>query len=341
MMGLLDHLLGTGLLAIAVGPGDGLAVPVRASDVAESVDWTFNLLLFVSIFFIVLITGLALYFVIRFRDRGDRALGKGPSHSMALELIWTIIPSLLVLVIFYSGFKGFMQMSLPQANSYEIMVTGQKWSWEFTYPNGFVDKDLHLPVDREIRLVLTSTDVIHSLFIPAFRVKKDVVPGRYNKLWFRATKPGTYVVTCAEYCGTGHSDMSAQVIVHPPGEFEQWLRLASDFISSMPPVKAGERVFQTRGCTQCHSVTGVAGIGPTLKGVFGETVQLKGGERTEMDEDYIRESILNPQAKIVQGFEPVMPTFQGRIKDKEIGVLIAYIKSLGEGGDEAPAEGEK
>ena len=338
MMSLLDHLFG----AIAVaGPGDGMSLPVRAADVAESVDWTFNYIFFVSVFFFVLITALAVIFVVKYRYRGDRELGDGPSHSTALELTWTIIPSILVVVMFYSGFKGFMQMNLPQQNSYEILVNAQKWSWEFTYPNGYVDKDLHIPVDREIRLVLSSNDVIHSLFIPAFRVKKDVVPGRYNKLWFKATRPGTYTLFCAEYCGTSHSNMLAQVVVHPAGEFEQWLTLASDFIAAMPPVEAGERVFKTRGCTQCHTTDGNRGIGPTLKDAFGHEATMSDGSKVVVDEDYIRESVLDPQAKVVQGFEPVMPTFQGRIKDKEITVLIEFIKSLSSGSHEATQEGQQ
>ncbi len=326
--------LGT-MLATAAGaelkPDDasGLSVPVRAADVAHSVDWTFNFILGVSVFFFVLIVGLTIFFVIRYRHRPGYEAKGGASHSTALELTWTLIPSVLVIVMFYSGFKGYLEMNMPQANSYEISVTGQKWSWEFQYPNGYVDKDLHLPVDQNVQLVLKSKDVIHSLFIPAFRLKKDVVPGRYNKVWFKADKPGVYTIYCAEYCGTAHSDMLANVVVHEPGGFESWLKEASDFLSTLPPAEAGERVYQMRGCTQCHSVTGAAGIGPTLYQSFGREEELDDGTMIVVDENYIRESIIAPRAKSVKGYDRnAMPTYQGTISDEEIDYLIAYIKSL-------------
>jgi cytochrome c oxidase subunit 2 len=306
----------------------GMTVPERAAEVAHAVDWTFNFILAVSVFFTVLITALMVYFIIRYRRGKVKGPERSATHSLPLEVAWTLIPSALVIVMFFSGFQGYMKMNLDSQNAYEIMVEGQKWSWAFTYPNGYVDKDLHLPVDRDIRLVMTSSDVIHSVFIPAFRVKKDVVPGRYNKLWFKPTKPGEYNLYCAEYCGTSHSDMLAKVIVHEPGGFEKWLRDASDFISELPPAEAGRRVFETRGCTQCHSVDGSPGIGPTLLGKFGAQEEMASGETIVADENYLRESILRPQAKIVAGYDAVMPTYEGRLDEDEIRVLIEYIKSL-------------
>jgi cytochrome c oxidase subunit 2 len=198
----------------------------------------------------------------------------------------------------------------------------------FGYPNGYVDENLHVPVDTPVRLVITSDDVIHSLFIPAFRLKKDAVPGRYTKMWFRATQPGEYQVFCAEYCGTSHSDMLAKTVVHPPGEFEKWLENASNFLDKMSPAEAGEKLFKQRGCTQCHSIDGTRIIGPTLQGAFGHEVALTTGQKVLFDEDYARNSILNPQAQIVAGFDPVMPTYQGRLKDREISAIIEYIKTL-------------
>lgn len=327
-MHLWTRLLGAVQAAPSSAERSGLTIPDRASDVAYAVDWTFNFILAVSVFFFVLISGIMLYFIIRYRRRKGVDAEKTSTHSLPLELTWTLIPCALVLVMFYSGFQGYMQMSLDSQNAYEIQVTGQKWSWTFTYPNGYVDKDLHLPVDRKIRLVLTSKDVIHSLFIPAFRVKKDVVPGRYNKLWFTPTKPGEYNLYCAEYCGTSHSDMLARVIVHEPGGYETWLAEAADFIGKLPPVEAGQRVFETRGCTQCHSVDGSAGIGPTLAGSFGKQETMASGETVTVEENYLRESILRPKAKVVAGYEPVMPTYEGRLDEDEIRVLIEYIKSL-------------
>ena len=168
-------------------------------------------------------------------------------------------------------------MATPPANAYEILVDGQKWNWSFTYPNGYIDSNLHVPVDRPIRLVMSSQDVIHSLYIPAFRVKMDVVPGRYAKAWFEATEPGEYDLFCAEYCGTSHSDMIAHVVVHPVGEFETWLEKASNFLETMTPVDAGRKLFQVRGCAQCHSMDGSAKTGPTLQGVFGRAEQMHVG----------------------------------------------------------------
>jgi cytochrome c oxidase subunit 2 len=181
---------------------------------------------------------------------------------------------------------------------------------------------------------MSSADVIHSLYVPAFRIKRDVVPGRYAKAWFEATEPGEYDLFCAEYCGTSHSDMVAHVIVHPPGEFEVWLEKASNFLETMSPVDAGRKLFQVRGCTQCHSMDGSAKTGPTLLGVFGKVEQMADGSSVTVDENYIRESILEPTARVVAGFDPVMPTYQGRLKDEEIMAIIAYLKAPAGGSQE-------
>jgi cytochrome c oxidase subunit 2 len=310
-------------------------MPPQVSTVASEVDFLFYLILGISTFFFVLIVALMMIFIIKYRRRPGHEVEESPSHNTALEITWTVIPVIIVIIIFVVGFKGFLNMVTPPANAYEVLVEGQKWNWEFTYPNGYVDPNLHVPVDRPVRLVMKSSDVIHSLFIPAFRIKNDVVPGRYSKAWFEATQPGEYDLFCAEYCGTSHSNMIAKVIVHPAGEFESWLLKASDFLATMTPVEGGRKLFQDRGCTQCHSVDGTPRVGPTLDGVFGKTETMASGESLVVDENYIRESILEPAARVVNGFEPVMPTYQGRLRDKEIDALIAYIKSLG-----ADPEGE-
>ncbi len=309
---------------------DGFWLPGQASTVAPEVDGAFYFILGVSAFFTVLIVAVTVYFLIRFRARPGHRAEKSPSHSTTLEITWSIIPAILVVIMFFYGFRGYMAMYTPLNDPYEIIVTGQKWSWLFTYPNGYVDGDLHIEAGQNVRLVMQSDDVIHSLFVPAFRVKKDVVPGRYNKVWFTATVPGTYPLYCTEYCGTSHSDMNASVIVHPEGEFEAWLEEASDFLSRMPPAEAGQLLYRQRGCTQCHSVDGKAGIGPTFKGLYGGQDILVDGTRVDVDEDYIRESILYPQAKLVAGYDPVMPTYQGRLKDAEITAIIEYMKTLAE-----------
>ncbi len=324
------HLAKMLLARIAMGPepdGGSFWMPPQVSTVAHSVDWLFNFILAISVFFFILIVVVMVVFVIKYRRREGQTAEASPSHNTALEVTWTAIPVVLVVIIFFFGFKGFLDMATPPANAYEVLVEGQKWNWTFIYPNGYSDSNLHVPVDRPVQLVMSSADVIHSLYVPAFRIKMDVLPGRYTKAWFEATEPGEYDLFCAEYCGTSHSDMLAHVIVHPVGEFETWLEKASDFLETMTPVDAGRKLFQMRGCTQCHSMDGSAKTGPTLLDVFGRTETMVGGASVVVDENYIRESILEPNAKVVAGFEPVMPTYQGRLKDAEIMAIIEYLKA--------------
>ena len=328
-MSLTTRLLGLLAGGVQSKPDGGFWMPEPASTGAPAVDNLFHFILWLSVFFFALIVGLMVLFVVRYRRRAGREEPEpSPSHNVALEVTWTVIPLLLVFVIFVWGFKVFLDLNTPPANSYEVLVTGQKWKWLFTYPNGHVDENLHVPIDTPIRLVMTSEDVIHSFYVPAFRIKRDVVPGRYAKAWFRATRAGEYQVFCAEYCGTGHSDMGTHVVVHEPGGFERWMTEVADFLNKLPPAEAGERLFKARGCAQCHSVDGAAGVGPTLKGVFGHAVPLADGRSVTADEDYVRESILEPQAKVVAGFQPVMPTYKGKLKDQEITAIAEYMKTL-------------
>ncbi|RMG45024.1 MAG: cytochrome c oxidase subunit II [Acidobacteria bacterium] len=314
--------------ALLLGAAPGPFLPEQASDVAREVDFAFYFLTGVSAVFFVILVGATLWFMWRYRARPGREPEPSPSHNTALELTWSIIPAILLVMMFWYGFKGYMDMYVPPVDAYEINVEGQKWAWSFQYPNGYIDNELHLPAGRDVTLVLTSKDVIHSLYIPAFRVKRDAVPGRYNKVSFRAIKPGEYTLFCAEYCGTSHSDMLAKVVVHEPGDFERWLKRASDIVGRMPPAEAGELLYQKRGCKQCHSTDGSPGVGPTFKGIMGRRRVLTDGSEVVVDENFIRESILYPQAKVAAGFDPVMPTFQGRLKDEEIDAIIAYLKTL-------------
>lgn len=304
-------------------------MPPQASTVSPQVDWLFDLIFWIALFFFILIAGLLTLFVFLYRRREGHRPGPAPDHSMPLEITWTVIPLLLGILIFYLGFGIFMDMSTPPANAYEVLVTGQRWKWLFTYPNGYVDENLHVPVDRPVRLVMSSEDVIHSLFIPDFRVKMDVVPGRYTKTWFQATRTGDFLLTCAEYCGTSHSDMSALVVVHEPGGFEVWLEKASNFLDTMSPAEAGEKLYKRSGCSQCHSVDGKSGTGPTFLGLYGSSQPVRGGGTVVVDENYVRESILDPQASVVAGFDPVMPTYRGRLKDREISAIIEFLKTRG------------
>jgi cytochrome c oxidase subunit II len=228
-------------------------------------------------------------------------------------------------------------MTTPPRNAYEVSVTGQKWNWLFTYPNGHISDELHVPVDRPVLLTMTSEDVIHSLWIPAFRVKMDVVPGRYTRTWFEAHTPGTYPLLCTEYCGVGHADMLSKVIVHPSGRFETWLEAASNLLDTMPPAEAGELLSQRLGCIACHSLDGSSGIGPTFLDLYGRTVTTRDGRQLIADDNYIRESIIDPMAVLTAGYDPVMPTYAGRIKDQEITSIIAFLKSRSQFAEEEPA----
>lgn len=304
--------------------------PSSSSTVAPGVDSLFYLILGISFVFFVLIVAAMTYFVWRYRRRDGISPGHMAHHNTTLEVTWSVIPGLILVVIFYKGFTGYLDQRTPPADAVEIQVIAKKWSWAFRYPNGHVDTELHLPVATPVKFRLQSDDVIHSFFVPAFRVKMDCVPGRYTTAWAEATQTGEYVLFCAEYCGTRHSDMLARVVVHESGEYESWLAKASDFLNTMTPEAAGKLLYQRRGCVQCHSDDGSAkaGGGPSFKGTYGSSQPLTDGSTVVVEDNYIRESILNPMAKVRGGFRPVMPTFQGQLKDAEIDAIIAYIKSL-------------
>ena len=300
----------------------------QASTFAGDVDWLFYAILWISVFFFFLIVGLASVFVVKYRRREEGEVGKGPAHNTRLEIVWTVIPIVLVVGIFWVGFKDFVNLRRAPKGAYEIQVTAGKWNWSFTYPNGYVSDVLHVPAGKPVKLTMTSEDVIHAFYVPAFRQKRDIFPGRYTTAWFETNKTGKWRLYCAEYCGSKHWSMVTDVVAHEPAEFETWLQEASNFLDKLPPAQAGERLFVQRGCTQCHSIDGKAGIGPTLAGFFGQERVFADGSRGIADEDYVRESILEPKAKVLAGYEAVMPTYQGRIRDKEITALIAYFKKM-------------
>jgi len=314
-------------LAAATDGEGGFWLPAKSSTVAARVDFVWDFILWISVFFFVLITVLMAVFLVRYRGRRGRGVDSTVDHNTALELTWTIIPTLIVVAIFWFGFEAYLDMATPPTNAFQVNVTGQKWKWLFTYPNGHVDEELHVPVGTDVVLTMTSEDVIHSFYVPAFRTKKDVVPGRYTKLWFNAKAPGEYQVFCTEYCGTDHSKMLAKVVVHEPGGYETWMADASNIHGKYTPVEAGEILYKRFGCNACHSLDGANGIGPTWKGAFGKQEVMRDGTRVDVDENYIRESILEPQAKVVAGYDPVMPTYKGRLKDQDLTAIIEFIKS--------------
>ena len=303
-------------------------LPGQASEMAGHVDASFHLVYWVSVFFFALITFLLVFFVVRFRQRPGYEQQPAAEHNTPLEVFWSVIPTLIVIGLFWSGYRTYMGMTVAPQNTYDILVTGQKWNWQFTYPNGYVDAELHVPVGTAIRLTMSSQDVIHSFFAPDFRVKRDVIPGRYTSVWFTPLRTGEYDIFCAEYCGTNHSKMLSKLVVHERAAFEAWLAEASNFLARMPPAEAGAMLYNVRGCKQCHSLDGAAGTGPTFKGLYGTRAALAGGQSVEVEENYLRSSILEPQAQVVAGFEPVMPTYRGRLKDEEITAIIEYLKTL-------------
>ena len=318
-----------GALSGFAAKGGGFWLPEAASVTAEPVDRLFNLVLWICVFFFVLICALMAIFVLRFRQtrKGEDALSQ-ETHNTPLEITWTAIPLVLVIVIFWMGFRGYMDLTTPPGDAMAVQVSAQKWSWLFSYPNGVSSGELYVPADTPVVLTMSSSDVLHCLYVPAFRVKQDVVPGRYSKLWFKPTRIGEFQIYCAEYCGKGHSEMLSKVKVLSQADYDKWMDAEGNFIDKMPAPEAGAKVYQKYGCKQCHSVDGTPMTGPSFKGVWGHTQPLRDGSSVTVDENYVRESVLQPQAKVAAGFEPVMPTFQGKINDREIGVLIEYLKTL-------------
>lgn len=302
--------------------------PQPSSSAAADVDRLFYFILVICLAFFAIIVGVMVTFLVKYRVSRVAGPQPSPAHNTWLEIVWSAIPGVFVAVIFFWGFTQFLDMRQPPDGAYEIRVTAKKWIWSFKYPNGHIDSDLHIPVDRPVRLVMSSDDVIHSLYIPAFRLKTDVIPGRYTSMWFEANEVGEYPLFCAEYCGTQHSKMLANVVVHRSGTFQSWLKNAANFLKELPPVEAGEILYQRRGCIQCHSIDGRAMTGPSFKDVYGTQQEMASGESQLVDENYLRESILEPQAKVRAGYKPVMPTYQGQLKEEEIDALIAFIKSL-------------
>lgn len=305
-------------------------MPVDASVTASDIDWLYMFMVWGSVIFAGGIFAAMVYFVTKFKatSREANELSEPSSeHNTALEIGWSVIPLLICIALFVWGFQGFVNLRTPPKGALEIHATGQKWRWLFQYPHGTEDV-LHVPVDRDVRMIIQSADVLHSLFIPNFRVKMDAVPGRYTDLWFRATKTGEFPVLCAEYCGTSHSDMLTKVVVHEPGGYEKWQKDVIKQLENVPLPMLGKMQYDKQGCAACHSLDGSRGIGPSWKAIFGKTEKLSGGASVVVDENYIRESIVDPAAKIVEGYAPSMPTYQGKLSDRQLSGVIEYIKTL-------------
>jgi cytochrome c oxidase subunit II len=300
--------------------------PEQGSTVAESVDWLYVFLVALTIFFGVAISLAIFYFAMRYRRRSDDEYPDQIEGSHKLEALWIGLPFVLVMIIFWWGASVYFTVFRLPTDPLDVYVVGKQWMWKFEHPDGQREiNELHVPMGRRIKLTMGTEDVIHSLFVPAFRVKADVVPGKITQVWWEPTKPGKYELYCAEYCGTRHSGMIGYVVVQEPAEYQAWL---SGGGGGGTLASTGSKLFQQFACDSCHKPD-QTGRGPALEGKFGSQQALQSGGTVTVDENYIRESIVNPRAKIVAGYDPVMPTFQGLVSEEQLLQLIAYIKSLG------------
>lgn len=304
------------------------AIPIRppaASSIAEGVDQLHYFLTAITLFFTVLIFGVIFVLMLKYRRRSEDEVPTETQEHLLLEITWTVIPSLICVVIFVWASALYVQNARPPAASTEIFVIGKQWMWHIQHPEGPREIDeLHVPVGVPIKLTMTSQDVIHDFYIPAFRVKKDVLPGRYSSLWFQATETGTYHLYCAQYCGAQHSMMIGWVYVMTPSDYAAWLTSASNNESM---AAQGERLFTKLGCSTCHVSDG-AGKGPSLAGMYGKEEKLKDGSTRLVDESLIREAIVNPNSVVLPNYPPIMPTFKGQVDEDQVMQLIAFVKSL-------------
>lgn len=300
--------------------------PEQASTFAWQVDVLYVYLIAVSLAFTIPIVVAVFFFGLKYREKTKFAAGAEIHGSMVLETAWSIVPFVVSMTIFLGGAIVFFNQYTPPDDAMEIYVVGKQWMWKAQHETGQREiNELHIPVGRNVKLTMTTEDVIHDFYIPAFRTKADIVPGRYSYLWFNATKPGKYRLFCAEYCGLNHSGMGGWVYVMEQRDFDNWL---SGNVSGQTPVEEGRDLFANKlGCASCHA-GGPAQRGAKLENVYNTDVKLVGGATVKADEQYIRNSILNPAAQVVEGFQPIMPTFKGQVTEEQLNSLIAYIKSL-------------
>lgn len=318
--------------------------PDQASTFAPQVDRLYSVLILLALLFAVPIATLIIYFAIRYRRGAEVDRSNAITQSTAIELTWIAVPLALALGVFTWGARLYVNIYNVPASGMDIYVVAKQWMWKVQHPTGQREIDeLHIPVGQTVRLTLISQDVIHSFYVPAFRLKRDVLPGRYTTAWFQATKPGVYHLFCAEYCGTDHSRMGGSIIVMEPQQYQQWLNQNQIGIADVIPedrtaaaptsqsmAASGEALFQRFGCIVCHKMDG-NGVGPSLLGLLGSTVELENGQQVVADIDYIRTSIMDPHAQIVAGYSAIMPTFKGQIDEEELLQLVEYIAALGQG----------
>jgi cytochrome c oxidase subunit II len=300
--------------------------PEQASNFAFELDLFYLFLVALTVFFTALVATAAVYFLIKYRRRSQGEVPEQIEGHLKLEIVWTVIPFVISMFIFAWGAKLYYQLYTPPKDALEIFITGKQWMWRAQHPDGQREiNELHVPLGRRVKLTMTSEDVIHAYYIPAFRTKTDVVPGRYTTSWFTPTKVGTYHLFCAEYCGTQHSGMIGKVVVMDYPDYQNWLRGVP---KDKTPAEAGAQLFTSNACNNCH-LDNNTGRGPSLQNLYGSEVKLADGSTGKVDDAYLHESILNPGAKVVAGYTNDMPTFQGLLTEEQVAMIIQYIKSKG------------
>lgn len=304
-------------------------MPTPATEIAQRVDNLYSFLLISSLIACVILIGGMIYFVLKYKRKSENDKTPRITHNNFLEFLWSFIPLVIFLIMFAWGWSVYHDMRKMPENALEIHIFGKQWAWEAQYKSGAATSNLVMvPVDTDVKLIMTSKDVLHSFYVPSFRIKQDTVPGRYTTLWFNSNKLGEFHIFCTEYCGTQHSGMIGTLKVVTQQEFDAWLEEESK-VSTLPLAERGAKIFQVKACASCHSVADAkVKVGPALWNQWGQERNTSAGA-VALNEDYVRESILNPNARVVQGFNSnVMPSFQGQLSEVELSALIEYIKGL-------------
>ena len=303
-------------------------LPESSSVVSDKVDTLYMVITWGSSILFLAMIAVSVYFLYKYiRKSPDQMAEKQVTHNLTIELAWTIIPLIIVMGIFWWGYKDYLSLMIPPADAKEIRVTGKKWLWEFEYPKEGIKvlNEIVVPVSTPIKLIMSSEDVIHSFYVPNFRIKKDVIPNRYTRIWFESDKVGNYQVFCTEFCGDGHSNMLAIIKVVSQEDYDKWLTAGSS-TDDIPLLELGEKLYTSKACNTCHSLDGTAAVGPTWKDLYAKERVSVDGKTVKADDNYLRQSIVNPNAFVVKGYPPVMPTYAGLLSDREIDAIIEFIK---------------